>query len=129
MALLLLNGPIFSDSLSLLTLQISAAMLGVWAALTMGIGCFGISPELVTRARLVTSGPYQWIRHPMYTAVLLFFGVSVWGNFSWWRLAVFAVLLGNLLAKLHYEESLLLKHFQGYAEYRKQTKRIIPFLY
>jgi len=129
MFFLLLSGPILADSTGLLVLQAAALAVGLWAVLVMGVGRFGIHPEPVGRSRLTTSGPYQWIRHPMYASVLLFFGGLTGGHFSGRRLAVFLVLGLTLLIKMHYEEGLLINHFQGYADYRKKTKRIIPFLY
>lgn len=126
---LLLSGPFLAGKAVLLVLQAAALALGLWAVLTMGIGRFGIHPEPAVRSRLTTVGPYRWIRHPMYSSVLLYFGASVGGHFSWWRLGVFAVLGATLLVKMHYEESLLLKHFQGYADYCEKSKRIVPFLY
>lgn len=127
--LLLLTGPVLASHPLMLGMQIIAFTLGGWAVIIVGPGRFNIRPDPKPSALLVTSGPYQWIRHPMYTALLTFCSALVGSDFSWTRVAIFALLLGNMLVKLDYEESLLLERFPGYAAYRARTSRMIPFLY
>lgn len=129
MFFLLLSGPLLAEKAGFLVLQAAALALGLWAVASMGMDRFAVHPEPTPRSRLTTSGPYQWMRHPMYASALLFFGGLTGGHFSWGRLTVFLVLALTLLIKMHYEEALLIKHFQGYADYRKKTRRLIPFLY
>jgi protein-S-isoprenylcysteine O-methyltransferase Ste14 len=45
------------------------------------------------------------------------------------RLVIYVVLLIDLLFKIQYEEQLLTKHFSEYANYQKQTAKLIPFIY
>ncbi len=54
-----------------LFLLATAIVLGVWTLGHNRLGNFNIRPELRSGARLVTGGPYRWIRHPMYMSVLL----------------------------------------------------------
>lgn len=129
MTILVGTGPVLSLQPYLLALQLAALVLGGWAVLTVGIGRFNIRPEPKPTAQLKTSGPYQWIRHPMYASLLLFFVVVVGMHPTWPRLAVYFLLLCNILIKLGYEESLLMDHFPEYAVYRKQTAKLIPFIY
>jgi protein-S-isoprenylcysteine O-methyltransferase Ste14 len=88
-----------------------------------------ITPEPARDARLITSGPYRFIRHPMYSAVLLMTLAVVLSRPTPARLVVWAILFGTLLLKLAHEETLLGRRFPEYAAYRKRTKRLVPFVY
>src|SRR5690242_12690421 len=61
----------FSNLPIVLAIQIAAGMLMLWARLTFGKRSFNIGAP-ATAGPLVTSGPYHFIRHPIYAAILLF---------------------------------------------------------
>jgi len=86
-------------------------------------------PEPRANARLVTRGPYRWVRHPMYTSVLLIALAWVLDQPTFVRALVWLVLLADLLTKLEYEETLLAHRFPEYVAYRKRTQRLIPRVY
>lgn len=100
----------------------------MWAVWTMKIGNFKITPDIPRNSRLVTSGPYKYIRHPMYTSLLLITLVLILDHFSPLRLFLWLVLLVDLLMKLNYEEELLSEYFKDYSLYKKRTKRLVPFI-
>lgn len=126
---LLLTGPWLAQPAALLALQLGGLALAAWAILTMGIGNFGASPLPLAEARLVQRGPYAYIRHPMYTGLLLFTLALVLAAPSLLRIAFWLVLLIDLVLKLHYEEALLAAKFSGYPKYQQATKKLIPFIY
>lgn len=101
----------------------------LWAVGVMKIGSFNISPILKDNSRLVQSGPYKYIRHPMYTSVLLVTLMMVVNELTVVRIAVWFILLIDLILKLNYEEKLLTNHFDEYKSYLKRTKRLLPFVY
>ena len=111
-----------------LALLLLSAGLLVWSVRAMGSNKFNMSPELHERAELCTTGPYRYIRHPMYAAVLAFTLVLVVIDFGWARAGVWAILLANMSIKMIWEEWLLSRTLPGYEEYRRRTKRIIPFV-
>ncbi len=112
-----------------LILQIIGVAIGLWGILTMRIGNFNIQPE-VKSVTLITSGPYRWIRNPMYLAVILFYATIVVQNFSWMNGIVFIILLITILLKIYSEEEFLDERFgEEYANYKMKSKRIIPFIY
>ena len=127
-ALILLTGRPWAGRILLLLLQVGGVVLGIWALAVMGLNNTNISPLVRQEARLVTAGPYAFIRHPMYSAVLLCLWPLVVDHYSPLRLAAGLILTVDLVVKLLYEESLLRKHFPGYEAYRQKTKRLIPFV-
>lgn len=79
---------------------------------------------------LITTGLYQYVRHPIYTGMLLMiFGTAL----SLGTLGAgigFPIILFGFLLKLHQEEILMAEHFgEEYVSYKQRTKALIPFLW
>jgi len=129
LGLIALTGPLFAAHPALLLLEGAAGLLGIWAIGTMGIGNFNVTPDLKPRARLVSSGPYRLLRHPMYLALLVGGLALVLDTFSPVRMVLWLVLFVDLLVKLNYEERLLSRDLEGYSAHMRRTKRLIPFIY
>lgn len=125
----LLHWPLLPAAPVPLALMIAGVVLILWAMRTMGIGKFGASPLPRQGTPLVSRGPYGYIRHPMYTGLLLFGLGLLLGAPSPLRAAFWLLLLVNLLVKLHYEEGLLAAKFGEYGEYQQRTKKLVPFIY
>lgn len=122
------QGPWLAPSAWLLGVQAAGAVLGVWAAIWMvrrQRGMFSVSPLPDRHEALVTDGPYRWIRHPMYTAVL---AVVLPAALSGPPLAVAAgvALVGVLVLKYRFEDGLLARRFPGYDAYRRRTGALLP---
>jgi protein-S-isoprenylcysteine O-methyltransferase Ste14 len=101
--------------------------VGGWALAANRPGNFNIRPEPKEGARLATGGPYRWVRHPMYLAVLL--AMAAFGTAGdGWQWALWLALLGVLAAKAAREERALPLVHPGYAAYRARTRAILPFL-
>jgi protein-S-isoprenylcysteine O-methyltransferase Ste14 len=80
--------------------------------------------------KLVTGGPYRFVRHPMYTAALgISFGLAcLTQSLAFFLVFCAYVVLILLLIPLE-EEGLRRAYGEEYAAYRRRTKRIIPFVY
>jgi len=102
-----------------------AAVLGLWAARWLGRGLTPL-PLPNGRVDLVTGGPYRWVRHPMYTAVMLGMGGIAIRSGSWWSCAFAAALVALFAVKARWEERHLVAAFPGYQEYRERTGRFVP---
>lgn len=103
--------------------------IGAWALAVNRPGNFNIRPEPRPEGRLITTGPYRWIRHPMYAALLLAGSGLAAGYASLWRLVALVALAAVLAAKARREERGMAAAHPGYAAYTTRTKRIVPWLW
>jgi len=127
--IIVLTGPIIVSIGWLLGLELAGVIIGLWAFQAMSIKNLHIFPEVHEKSVLVTHGPYRFIRHPMYTALLLCTLAMILDEFSILRLMVWLVLGVDLILKLTYEETLLVQRFQEYTRYQRQTSRLIPSIF
>lgn len=104
----------------------ASVMLGLWALSANPPGNFNVRPAPREGGQLVQKGPYRWIRHPMYSAVIAY-GVScAWAAGTPWGWISLGALVAVLVAKAAYEESWLLQAHPDYANYRAHTRRFLP---
>ncbi len=102
--------------------------IGLWAISANRPGNFNIRPEPKEGGALVTGGPYRWIRHPMYFAVLVFMAAFVAAGDAG-QAALWLLLAAVLAAKAVREERGLALVHPGYAAYRERTRAILPFVF
>jgi protein-S-isoprenylcysteine O-methyltransferase Ste14 len=103
--------------------------LGLWALSANRPGNFNVRPAPRAGGRLVQHGPYRWIRHPMYTAVIACALACSWAGASPWGWVAAAALAAVLATKAALEERWMLVEHPGYAEYRARTWRFMPGLF
>lgn len=123
------TGPVVPSRPIPLALIGAGGALGLWALFVVRIRNLRIVPEPVANARLVVSGPYRVIRHPMYAAVLLVASGWLVGSVTVFRSTLLLALAIILLLKLRHEESILAKELPGYADYMRRTRRLVPWVY
>jgi protein-S-isoprenylcysteine O-methyltransferase Ste14 len=80
--------------------------------------------------KVVSTGPYALVRHPMYAgALFLFLGIPL-ALGSWWGLLIIFPFASVLVWRILNEEKFLVKNLSGYAKYRNEVKyRLIPFIW
>ena len=115
-------------SVPALALVASAGLLGLWTLAHNRPGNFNIRPEPKQSGRLVTTGPYRLVRHPMYSAVLLFAAGEGVAYMDEWKALAWFLLLAVLWAKSALEERSLRERYPEYAAYVIGTGRFTPFL-
>ena len=80
--------------------------------------------------KVVDTGLYGVVRHPMYMATILLFLMIPLILGSWYALLVFAFYPAIIIVRLKAEEDLLTRELDGYVEYKQRVKyRIIPFVW
>lgn len=104
-------------------------VLGLWAILVMRRTRWHVVPTLEKHAKFIQVGPYRWMRHPMYSALLLIGLGCLAMEATPIRMLAWIILLIDLLLKIDYEEALLLDRFPAYRAYTREVKRLLPFVY
>lgn len=128
MLYLLISGNLLSPSPLVIAIQVLALALGIWARRTFKAGQFSTGAE-TKDGQLLMSGPYKFIRHPIYTTVLTLVWSSVIGHPSLTTLIVSVIMTVVTVIRIATEEQFLRARYQGYAEYSQATKRIVPFIF
>jgi len=83
--------------------------------------------EVSQEQKVVSSGPYAIVRHPMYVGVILMYGLSPLALGSYWAIIPALAIIPILIARITDEEKLLRDELIGYKEYMQKTKyRLIP---
>lgn len=83
--------------------------------------------EVEREQRVITTGPYAVVRHPMYSAVLIMYSISPLALGSIWALISVPFLAALLVARIWDEEKLLADKLEGYRDYMQRVRyRIIP---
>jgi len=103
-------------------------LLGLWALSANRPGNFNIRPTPRVGGHLVQEGPYHWIRHPMYSAVLLAAAACCWAATTVWTLAAWAALAAVLALKATLEERRMAAAHPQYQAYCARTRRFVPGL-
>ncbi len=111
-----------------LVLAVLSVGLGVWTLVHNRLGNFNIHPAPKPAGQLVTSGPYRQIRHPMYSAVLLFAGALALLAPMWAGVVLWPALLAVLWTKAVLEERWVGEHHPAYVSYCQHTTRFVPWL-
>jgi protein-S-isoprenylcysteine O-methyltransferase Ste14 len=102
-------------------LQAVAVALMLWARVTFGRRSFHFKAN--------PTGPYRFMRHPIYAAILLFVWTGVAVHASPRSVALGLVMTGMTSVRILFEEALVRRTYPEYDDYARRTKRIVPFLF
>ncbi len=112
---------------------VAIALLGFallqWAQNTLGKN-WSDTPRMIQEQSLITTGPYRFIRHPIYTAFLLILGSTLFISANWLvGLAWIGMTAIEIASRIGFEESLMLEYFgDEYRDYMKRAGRLLPKL-
>ena len=112
---------------------VGIALLGFallqWAQNTLGKN-WSDTPRMMKEQSLITSGPYKFIRHPIYTAFVLILGSTLLISANWFiGFTWLGMTILEIASRIDFEEGLMLEYFgDQYREYMKKTGRLLPKL-
>jgi protein-S-isoprenylcysteine O-methyltransferase Ste14 len=125
--LLALTGDLFSSSVVVIAAQIAAVAITIWARRSFPANSFR-ADATPSAESLIHRGPYRLIRHPMYSAALLFIWTAVLSHISMWTMTIGVIITVIIILRAVFEERFLRDRYPEYLEYVKVTKAFIPYL-
>jgi protein-S-isoprenylcysteine O-methyltransferase Ste14 len=124
---LIARGELWGQGAIAITVQVAAVLLMIWSRLTFGLRSFHAAAN-PTEGGLVTTGPYKFIRHPIYAAVVYFIVAGVLCRLTIETVILALVAFLGTAGRIYAEEKLLVRKYPDYAMYAARTRRIIPYL-
>jgi protein-S-isoprenylcysteine O-methyltransferase Ste14 len=118
---------LLASGLIAIAVQVASTFLMLWARLSFGIRSFHATAD-PTVGGLVARGPYRYLRHPIYAAVLYFLWAAVLSHLDIINGLLGALITVGLAVRMLAEEHLVAERYPEYLVYAAHTKRIIPFI-
>jgi protein-S-isoprenylcysteine O-methyltransferase Ste14 len=119
---------LFSSSPVVISLQVAAVLLFLWARITFGWRSYHVAAN-PTEGGLVTGGPYRFVRHPIYASMCLFTWAGVAGHWSWSTGLCGGLVLACAVIRILCEERLVAARYPEYAQYKASTWSMVPYVY
>ncbi|MNV41714.1 Isoprenylcysteine carboxyl methyltransferase (ICMT) family protein [compost metagenome] len=111
-----------------LLLAVAGTVVAIWARHQLGRNWSG-NVQIKQEHTLITNGPYRWVRHPIYSGLLLLFCGTALMVGDWRGVIAVAIVFASFWFKLRQEERFLAQHFGApYLDYARRTKLLIPGL-
>jgi protein-S-isoprenylcysteine O-methyltransferase Ste14 len=123
-----LTGNLFVLSPLVITVQAGAVALSIWARRSFQSGEFRVTAT-PSSSSIIRSGPYRFIRHPVYAAALLFIWAAIVSHFSVFTLVIGIVVAVVVITRVVVEERLLRARYPEYADYARSTKALVPYVF
>ena len=121
------TGNLLSSSPVVITIQLLAVALSIAARRTFQAGTFRVGAP-PSAGPMLQRGPYRLVRHPMYTAALLFIWAAVLSHRSRLTLAIGGAVTALVVLRVVAEERLLRTQYPEYVDYARKVKALIPFV-
>jgi protein-S-isoprenylcysteine O-methyltransferase Ste14 len=128
LAFLVYTRRFFAHSPAVIALQVAGLLVVVWARVTFGMRSLHVGSN-ATQGGLVTTGPYRYVRHPIYAGALVIMAGVLVGHHDVETLIAVACVAVGLGARIVAEERAVVRTYPEYADYAKRTKRLIPFVF
>jgi protein-S-isoprenylcysteine O-methyltransferase Ste14 len=127
-----LKSPLGLRASTAVAVGLAATALGVgfamWARLRLGSN-WSAAVTVKEGHSLIRTGPYRFVRHPMYSGFLLGFAGTALASDQLRAVPALALVLIGRIYKSRVEEAQLAVTFPDYQQYRRKTAALIPFIY
>jgi protein-S-isoprenylcysteine O-methyltransferase Ste14 len=112
-----------------LVITVLGLAIAVWARVHLGRN-WSSRPTIQVGHTLIRTGPYRFVRNPIYTGLLVgYIGTAIVIG-AFWAFVLIIFLLAAFLMRIREEEKLLLGEFgEEYEKYRREVKALIPYLF
>ena len=126
------HSPLFHSSIMLQWVGVGLCLAGfgfaVWARVHIGRN-WGMPMSLREGHELVTSGPYAYVRHPIYSGLMLAMIGSAFTLSVLWLLALPLYFAYFLFSARSEEKTMLAQFPDSYPAYRRRTRMLLPFVF
>jgi protein-S-isoprenylcysteine O-methyltransferase Ste14 len=119
---------LFARRLPFIAVQVGAVLLMISARIAFGRRSFHAAAD-PTAGGIVTTGPYAYVRHPIYAAALYFVWAGAIDRISWLAVVSALAVSAGGFARMVSEERLLVQRYPEYRDYMTHVRRIVPFVY
>ncbi len=109
-------------------LTFAGLLFSVWARFELA-GNWSDFVQVKHDHELIVGGPYRWVRHPIYTGLILMFVGTALAVGEWRGVVAVAVAAASFWRKLRLEEAVMRRQFgETYAQYAERVPALIPFV-
>jgi protein-S-isoprenylcysteine O-methyltransferase Ste14 len=119
---------LFAHSPQAIAFQVGAVLLMIWARLTFGLRSLHAAAN-PTGEGLIATGPYRFLRHPIYASICLFVWAGILDHLSLLSISLGALATASAIVRMICEEYFLLQRYSDYPRYMRETKRLLPGLW
>jgi protein-S-isoprenylcysteine O-methyltransferase Ste14 len=106
------------------------AAIAMWHLIMRANAFLAAVVKIQKAHKVVSTGPYAIVRHPLYSSAALFFTASALLLGSWWGLLGVAVVMAPLVVRTAFEDRELQEHLDGYREYAQRVRwRLVPLVW
>ncbi|HEY3934640.1 MAG TPA: isoprenylcysteine carboxylmethyltransferase family protein [Gemmatimonadales bacterium] len=107
---------------------VAGLAFSIWAKRQLGSN-WSAAVTVKEHHTLIRTGPYRFVRHPIYTGILLAFAGTALVIGEWRGIISCVLVLGAFIYKSRAEERRMRETFAEYSDYERHTAALIPFIY